>query len=311
MQIAIQMDPLERLHQESDSSLVLANEAQNRGHKIFMYQPNQLSLKDHQVFALLCSLKIIKKKNKYEFKLGPQKNTNLSKMNVILMRQDPPFNLSYITATYLLEHLNPKTIIINDPQSVRSAPEKLYVTFFKHLIPPTLISQNVNQIKKFIKQYNESIIKPLYEKGGKGIFKISLKDKNLDKKLNTVVKKEKLPLIVQKFLPEVKYGDKRIILFNGKPVGSMKRIPAVNEIRANLSQGGSAHKSPLTKKDKYICKEIGPWLKKTGLFFAGIDIIGNYLTEINVTSPTGIVEINQLENTNLEKKFWNLVEKKI
>ena len=154
-------------------------------------------------------------------------------------------------------------------------------------------------------------IKPLYEKGGKGIFKISLKDKNLDKKLNTVVKKEKLPLIVQKFLPEIKYGDKRIILFNGKPVGSMKRIPAVNEIRANLSQGGSAHKSSLTKRDKYICKEIGPWLKKTGLFFAGIDIIGNYLTEINVTSPTGIVEINQLENTNLEKKFWNLVEKKI
>ena len=311
MQIAVQMDPLKKLHQESDSSLVLANEAQNRGYKIFMYQPNQLSLKNNQVFALLCSLKIIKEKNKYKFKSGPKKNTNLSKMNVILMRQDPPFNLNYITATYLLEHLNPKTIIINNPLSVRNAPEKLYVTFFKHLMPPTLISQDVNQIKKFLKKYKENIVKPLYEKGGKGIYKISLKDKNLAKKLNIKIKKEKLPLIIQKFLPEVKYGDKRIILFDGKPVGSMKRIPAINKIRANLSQGGSAHKSPLTKRDKYICKEISPWLKKTGLFFAGIDIIGNYLTEINITSPTGIVEINQLENKNLEKIFWDMIEKKL
>ena len=311
MQIAIQMDPLDKLHQESDSSLILANEAQKRGNKIFIYQTDQLSLINDQVFALLNPLKLIKKKNKYQFKLGPSKNINLSKMDIVLMRQDPPFNLNYITATYILEHLYPKTIVINNPESVRNAPEKIYVTFFKHLMPPTLISENVNQIKKFVKQYKEVIIKPLYEKGGKGIFKINLKDRNITKKINTALKKEKLPVISQKYLSEIKEGDKRIVLFDGNPVGAMARIPTKKEIRANLSQGGIAQKCSINQRDKYICKQIKPWLKKNGLFFAGIDIIGKYLTEINVTSPTGIVEINQLENTNLEKEFWNLIEKKI
>ena len=310
LQIAIQMDPLNKLHHESDSSLILAKEAQNRGHKIFIYEPKDLTLKDNQLFANVSSLKIIKKK-KYVFKKGKKHIINLSSINVLLIRQDPPFNINYITTTYLLEHLNSKTLIINNPKSIRDAPEKLHVTYFKNLTPPTLISQDEIEIKKFIKKNKNLIVKPLYEKGGKGIFKIASSDKNIRKKILNIIKKEKIPIIVQKYIPQIKEGDKRVILFNGKPVGIMKRVPAKNEIRANLSRGGTAKKTILTTKDKFICKKLKPWLKKEGLFFAGIDIIGNYLTEINVTSPTGIVEINQLENTQLEKIFWDLIEKKL
>ena len=310
MDIAIQMDPLEKLHQESDSSLMLAREAQKRGHRIFMYQPHELSLRNSQVFANACTLKITKKE-KYAFEKGKKKLINLSSINVLLIRQDPPFNINYITATYLLEHLESKTLIINNPKSLRDAPEKLYVTYFKNLTPPTLISQDEIEIKKFIKKNKNLIIKPLYEKGGKGIFKVNLRDKNINKKIQNILKKEKIPIVVQKYIPEVKKGDKRIIILDGNPVAAMARIPAKNEVRANLSLGGKAVRYKITKRDKYICKQLKPWLKKQGLFFVGIDVIGNYLTEINVTSPTGIVEINQLENLSLEKIFWNLVEKKL
>ena len=228
-----------------------------------------------------------------------------------MIRQDPPFNINYITATYLLEHLHPKILVINNPKSIRDAPEKLYVTNFKNLTPPTLISQDIVEIKKYIKKYKNLIVKPLYEKGGKGIFKISSNDKNITNKIQNILKKENLPVVIQKYIPQVKDGDKRIILINGNPVGKMKRVPTKNEVRANLSQGGSAEKTILTARDKFICKKLKPWLKKEKIFFAGIDIIGNYLTEINVTSPTGIVEINNLENIKLEKIFWDLAKKKI
>ena len=304
------MDPLNKLHHESDSSLILAKEAQNRGHKIFIYEPKDLTLIDNQLFANVSSLKI-EKKNKYTFKKGKCCIINLSSINVLLIRQDPPFNINYITATYLLEHLSPKTLIINNPKSIRNAPEKLHVTHFKNLTPPTLISQDEIEIKKFIKKHKNLIVKPLYEKGGKGIFKITLSEKNLDKKIKNTLKKEKLPIVIQKYIPQVRQGDKRIILLDGNPVGIMKRIPTKNEIRANLSRGGRAEKTAFSTKDKFICKKLKPWLKKEGIFFSGIDIIGNYLTEINVTSPTGIVEINNLENIKIEKKFWNLVEKKL
>ena len=304
------MDALNKLHHESDSSLILAREAQIRGHKIYIYEPKDLSLKDNQLFSKASTLKILKKK-KYIFKKSRQKNVNLSTMNVVLIRQDPPFNINYITTTYLLEHLNPKTLIINNPKSIRDAPEKLHVTYFKNLTPPTFVSQNEIEIKKFIKKHKNLIVKPLYEKGGKGIFKITSNEKNLDKKIKNTLKKENLPIVIQKYIPEVKDGDKRIILLDGNPVGIMKRVPKKNELRANLSQGGTAKKTTFTKRDKIICAKLKPWLKKEGIFFAGIDIIGNYLTEINITSPTGIVEINNLENIKLEKKFWNLIEKKL
>ena len=310
LQIAIQMDPLDKLHHESDSSLVLAQEAQKRGHKIFIYRPEDLHLENNQLLANAASLKIIKKK-KYIFKQGKIKKINLSKINVLLIRQDPPFNINYITATYLLEHLNKKTLIINNPKSIRDAPEKLYVTFFKELTPATLISQNENEIKKFIQKNKNLIVKPLYEKGGKGIFKISSNEKNINKRIKNILKKEKLPIVIQKYIPDVVKGDKRIILLDGNPIGAMKRMPAKDEVRANLSRGGTAEKTTLTSRDKLICRKLKPWLKKEKLFFTGIDIIGNYLTEINVTSPTGIVEINNLENTKIEKKFWDIVEKKL
>ena len=187
----------------------------------------------------------------------------------------------------------------------------MHVTYFKNLTPPTFVSQNEIEIKKFIKKHKNLIVKPLYEKGGKGIFKITSNEKNLDKKIKNTLKKENLPIVIQKYIPEVKDGDKRIILLDGNPVGIMKRVPKKNELRANLSQGGTAKKTTFTKRDKIICAKLKPWLKKEGIFFAGIDIIGNYLTEINITSPTGIVEINNLENIKLEKKFWNLIEKKL
>ena len=309
LRIAIQMDPLNKLHHKSDSSLIIAKEALNRGHKVFIYEPKDLTLKDNQLFANISSLKILKKRKVF-FKKGKKKNTNLSLMNILLIRQDPPFNINYITATYLLEHLNPKTLIINNPKSIRDAPEKLHVTYFKKLTPPTLISQNEIEIKKYIRKHKNVIVKPLYEKGGKGIFKIDSIEKNSNEKIKNILKKEKMPIVIQKYIPQVKYGDKRIILFDGNPVGSMKRVPAKNEVRANLSRGGTAKKTTLTSRDKLICKKLKSWLKKEKIFFAGIDIIGNYLTEINITSPTGIVEINKLENTKIEKKFWDLIEKK-
>ena len=308
LRIAIQMDPLDRLHQESDSSLILAREAQSRGYKIYIYEPKDLILKDNQLFANASTLKIYKKK-KYIFKKGKKNLVDLSKIDVVLVRQDPPFNINYITATYLLEHLNSKTLIINNPKSIRNAPEKLHVTYFKNLTPPTLISQDANEIKKYIKRNKNLIVKPLYEKGGKGIFKISSNEKNISKKIQNFLKRENLPVVIQKYIPDVIKGDKRVILLNGNPVGAMKRVPAKNEVRANLSRGGTAEKTVLTKRDKFICSKLKPWLKKEKIFFAGIDIIGNYLTEINITSPTGIVEINNLENTKIEKKFWDLVEK--
>jgi len=310
LRIAIQMDPLNKLHHESDSSLMLAKEAQNRGHKIFIYEPKDLTLINNQLFANASSLKIEREK-KYTFKKGKYCIINLSSINVLLIRQDPPFNINYITATYLLEHLSPKTLIINNPKSIRNAPEKLHVTHFKNLTPPTLISQDEIEIKKFIKKHKSLIVKPLYEKGGKGIFKITSSYKNINKKIQIVLKKEKLPIVIQKYIPQVKEGDKRIILLDGNPIGVMKRVPAKNELRANLSRGGTAEKTAFTTRDKFICKKLKTWLKKEGIFFAGIDIIGNYLTEINITSPTGIVEINNLENIKIEKNFWNLIEKKL
>tara|TARA_Y100001960_G_scaffold327476_1_gene413956 strand:- start:2376 stop:3329 length:954 start_codon:yes stop_codon:yes gene_type:complete len=307
--VAIQMDPLNELHHDSDSSLLMAKEAQARGHKILIYEPKDLSLKNNELFANVSSLKIYKKK-KYNFKKGKKKIINLNSIDILLIRQDPPFNINYITATYLLEHLSSKILIINNPKSIRDAPEKLHVTFFKKLTPPTLVSQDEVEIKKFIKKNKKLIVKPLYEKGGKGIFKISSNDKELTKKIKIFLKKENLPIVVQKFIPEVRDGDKRVIIIDGNPVGAMKRVPAKNEVRANLSRGGTAQKTVMTFRDKLICKKLKPWLKKEKIFFAGIDIIGKYLTEINLTSPTGMVEINKLENVRLEKIFWDRVEKK-
>jgi glutathione synthase len=233
---------------------------------------------------------------------------NLNSMDVVLVRQDPPFNMNYITATYLLEKLSDKVLVINNPKHIRNYPEKLSMFDFDEIIPPTLVSGNLQEILQFNKI---SIIKPLYGNGGEGIEKIDSNKARNKKLVNNLLKKYKLPIIVQKFIKEISLGDRRIILIDGEYVGSVACIPAKNSIKANFHAGGSAKKTNLVFRDKKICNLLKPFLKKKGLFFVGIDTIGNYLTEINVTSPTGIQEINQLNNIKIEELFWNKIEKKL
>jgi glutathione synthase len=232
-------------------------------------------------------------------------------MDVILVRQDPPFNINYITATYLLEKLSDKVLIINNPKHIRDYPEKLSMFDFNKIIPPTLVSSDLQEILQFNKKNKVSIIKPLYGNGGEGIEKIDSNKVRNKKLVNNLLKKYKLPIIVQKFIKEITLGDRRIILIDGEYVGSVARIPAKNSIKANFHAGGLAKKTNLVFRDKKICNLLKPFLKKKGLFFVGIDTIGNYLTEINVTSPTGIQEINRLNNIKIEELFWNKIEKKL
>ena len=308
--IAIQMDPLEKINPNEDSTFVIAKEAQDRGYKIFHYLPKDISLKNNKIIARGSYFKIVNSSKKF-FKHGKAQSINLNNFHCVLIRQDPPFNMEYITATYFLEMLNKKVIVINNPSEIRNNPEKLSMFKFKNIIPQTLISENVKEIENFIKKYQYTILKPMYGNGGEGIEKVkrgSLKNKKI---INKMIKKYKGAIIAQKFIKEIDKGDRRIILIDGDYVGSVARIPKKGSIKANFHAGGSAQKTRLVFKDSKICKILKPYLKKKGLFFTGIDVIGNYLTEINVTSPTGMQEINRLNSVKLEKIFWDKLEKKI
>ena len=308
--IAIQMDPLEKINPKEDSTFVIAQEAQRRGHKLFHYSPKDISLKNNTIIAKGCYFKIINQGKKF-FKKQKKISINLNQFHCVLVRQDPPFNMEYITATYFLEMLNQKVLVVNNPTEIRNNPEKLSMFNFKNLIPDTLISEDLNEIQNFIKKYKFTILKPLYGNGGEGIEKVtkgSLKNKTI---IQRMIKKYKGAIIAQKFIKEISQGDRRIILIDGEYVGSVARIPKKGSIKANFHAGGSAQRSGLVFKDRKICSKLKPYLKKKGLFFTGIDAIGNYLTEINVTSPTGMQEINRLDNTRLEKIFWDKLEKKI
>ena len=308
--IAIQMDPLEKINPKEDSTFVIAQEAQRRGYKLFHYSPKDISLKNNTIIAKGCYFKIINQGKKF-FKKQKKISINLNQFHCILVRQDPPFNMEYITATYFLEMLNRKVLVVNNPTEIRNNPEKLSMFNFKNLIPDTLISEDLNEIQNFIKKYKFTILKPLYGNGGEGIEKVtkgSLKNKTI---IQRMIKKYKGAIIAQKFIKEISQGDRRIILIDGEYVGSVARIPKKGSIKANFHAGGSAQRSGLVFKDRKICSKLKPYLKKKGLFFTGIDAIGNYLTEINVTSPTGMQEINRLDNTRLEKIFWDKLEKKI
>jgi glutathione synthase len=239
--------------------------------------------------------------------LGAQERLDLADVDVVLMRQDPPFDLSYITATHLLEHIHPKTLVVNDPAQVRNAPEKLFITHFPDLMPPTLITSNKEQILEFRTEYQDIIIKPLFGNGGAGVFHIKQDDENLNSLLEMFDKLYREPIIAQRYEPAVRDGDKRIILIDGEPVGALNRVPAMGESRSNLHVGGTAKKTTITKREGEICKLIGPTLKKRGLIFVGIDIIGDYLTEINVTSPTCLQEINFFDGTRLESDIWDAI----
>jgi glutathione synthase len=308
--IAIQMDPLEKINPKEDSTFVIAQEAQRRGYKLFHYSPKDISLKNNTIIAKGCYFKIINQGKKF-FKKQKKISINLNQFHCVLVRQDPPFNMEYITATYFLEMLNRKVLVVNNPTEIRNNPEKLSMFNFKNLIPDTLISGNLTEIQNFIKKYKFTILKPLYGNGGEGIEKVikgSLKNKTI---IQRMIKKYKGAIIAQKFIKEISQGDRRIILIDGEYVGSVARIPKKGSIKANFHAGGSAQRSGLVFKDRKICSKLKPYLKKKGLFFTGIDAIGNYLTEINVTSPTGMQEINRLDNTRLEKIFWDKLEKKI
>ena len=304
------MDPWSKIKPKTDSTFIIALEAQQRGYQLFSYVPENLSLENGTVTAIANKFSLHPQKKKF-FTLKKEEKIKLDSFDVVLVRQDPPFNMNYITATYMLEQLSKKTLVLNNPKHIRDYPEKLSMFAFKKIIPPTLISSNINDILSFHKKNKFSIIKPLYGNGGEGIEKI---DSNLSRSKKLIQKlliKYKLPIVVQKFIKEISLGDRRIMLIDGDYVGSIARIPAKNSIKANLHAGGTAKKTGLVFRDKKICKLLKPFLKKNNLFFAGVDAIGNYLTEINVTSPTGIPEINKLSNVNIEKIFWDKIEKKL
>jgi len=307
--IALQMDPIVSIDIEADTTFALALEAFKRGHELFYYNPLNLSFHNGKITTK--GQKIInlqKVKNKH-VSLDKQITIDLSLQDIILLRQDPPFDMSYITNTHILENLHPNTFVVNNPTEVRNAPEKILVNKYKKFIPETLITRNIDEIIKFKNNFKEIIIKPLYGNGGKQIFHITENDPNLFSHLEMFFELSKEPIIIQQYLPEVRQGDTRIVLINGEIVGAINRIPPKGQARSNLHVGGKAEKKTLTKKELEICEELKPELIKKELFLVGLDIIGNYLTEINVTSPTGIQEISKFNNINVSGLFWDKLEK--
>jgi glutathione synthase len=310
LSVAIQMDPIETINIDADSTFMLALEAQARGHQLFHYLPQALTFRQGLISARAHPLEVRREKGNH-FTLGEARQLDLATMDVVLMRQDPPFDMAYITATHLLEHIHPKTLVVNDPVHVRNAPEKLLVTHFPDLMPPTLISADRRQIMEFRAEHQDIILKPLFGNGGAGVFHVLPGDENLNSLLELFTQLYREPVIVQRYLPEVRAGDKRIILVDGVAVGAVNRVPAAGEARSNMHVGGRPEKSALTKREQEICEAIGPTLKERGLIFVGIDVIGDVLTEINVTSPTGIQEINRFDGSRLEVAVWDAIEKRL
>ena len=305
--IAIQMDPIESVNIDADSTFALALEAQARGHALYHYLPRQLSLRDGRLSARARPLEVRRERGRH-YTLGAEQRLDLAAMDVVLMRQDPPFDMAYITATHLLEHVRGEVLVVNDPVSVRNAPEKLFATHFGGLMPPTLITADRDEILAFRREHGEIILKPLFGNGGAGVFRLGPADENLNALLELFTQLYREPIIVQRYLPEVRQGDKRIILVEGEPLGAVLRVPPKGEARANLHVGGKAVKTTLTAREREICAAIGPTLREQGLVFVGIDVIGDYLTEVNVTSPTGIQEINRLDDVALERPVLDAIE---
>lgn len=307
LKVAIQMDPIESINIDTDSSFMMALEAQRRGHALWHYHPRDLALRGNKLFAKVRPMQVRRERGNHH-NMGAAEIIDLSTMDLVLMRQDPPFDMAYITATHLLEHIHPKTLVVNDPAAVRNAPEKLFVTHFPDLMPPTVITSSRDEVLAARAEWKDIIVKPLFGNGGSGVFHVKPDDENLGALLETFTQLYREPIIVQKYLPEIRKGDKRIILIDGKPAGAVSRIPQDGEARANFHAGGSAGKTALTKREQEICEAIGPTLRQQGLLFVGIDVIGDYLTEINVTSPTGIQEINRLDGSTLEATLWDAME---
>jgi len=305
--VAIQMDPIEHIDVSADSTFAIALEGQARGHRLYHYLPRDLKLHCGRLTAKGRGLKLRRQSQDY-YTLGPEQTLDLSIMDVILMRQDPPFDMAYITATHLLEHIHPKTLVVNDPVAVRNAPEKLFVTQFPDLMPPTLITSDRDSVTQFRAEHGDIIIKPLFGNGGAGVFHVGPDDENLSALFEMFTSTRREPMIVQRYLPAVRAGDKRIILIDGEAAGAINRVPPAGEARANMHVGARAEPADLTDKEREICTTIGPSLKKQGLIFVGIDVIGGYLTEINVTSPTGLQEYERFTGTSLSARIWEAIE---
>ena len=310
MKIAFQMDPIEYVDINADSTFRLAEEAQNRGHDLYVYTPNDLTFNRGKVAAKVRSISL-KRKIGDHVNFGAVELLDLSEFDVIWLRQDPPFDMGYITNTHLLDLVAKETLIVNNPFWVRNLPEKLLVLEFPDLIPDTVISRDLEEIKEFKREFKDIIVKPLYGNGGAGIFRLKEDDKNLTSLHELFSNMSSEPLIAQAFLPDVKNGDKRIILVDGSPVGAINRVPKAGEIRSNMHVGGKAEPAKLSQRDREICSAIGSTLKSKGQVFVGIDVIGEYLTEINVTSPTGIQELEQFDNVNIAEMIWHAVEEKL
>ena len=304
MKYGFQIDPVHTLNHDTDSTLPMIFESQKRKNRNFIFSPSSLTFKKNTVYAIAKEIKF-KNSKLSSYSISIEKIINLNSLNYIFIRQDPPYNMEYISSMYLLEHLNSKTRIINSPTGIRNAPEKILMLKFKEIIPPTLITRSRNEIDLFMKKFKKSVIKPLYGNGGQGIFLLDKKDKNYNQIIEKFIDEENVPFIVQKYLPEIKKGDKRIILINGKPVAALKRIPKTNEFRSNIHVGGNTKAVELSRSDRKICSIIKETLISEKLFFVGIDIIGNYLTEINVTSPTCIQEIKKVHKIDIAKIIFD------
>jgi len=309
LKVAIQMDHVSTIDIDGDSTFVLGLEAEKRGYEVWHYTPKDLIFRDRKVLARAQPMKLRREKGNH-FTLGTEETIDLATFDVVLLRQDPPFDMSYITTTHLLEHIHPRTLVVNDPASVRNAPEKLFVTHFDNVMPPTLITADPRALREFRDEHKDIILKPLFGNGGSGVFRLQPGDENFASLLEMFSQRSREPVIAQRYLPEVRQGDKRIILIDGKAVGVINRVPAQGEARSNMHVGGKAVKDTLTKRDREICEIIGPELSRLGMIFVGIDVIGNWLTEINVTSPTGLQQINRYDGVCLEAQIWDCIESK-
>ncbi|NDW53108.1 glutathione synthase [Aliiroseovarius sp. PrR006] len=307
LKVAIQMDPIDHVDINADSSFRIAEEAQARGHSLFYYTPDQLSYREGRVIARGWPLTVRREQGNH-FTLGALQDMDLADMDVVWLRQDPPFDMGYITTTHILDMIHPDTLVVNDPFWVRNYPEKLLVLEFPDLTPPTMIARDFETLKSFKHNHGDIILKPLYGNGGAGVFRLDEYDRNLASLHELFAGINREPLIAQKFLPDVSNGDKRVILVDGEPVGAINRVPAAGETRSNMHVGGRPEKIGLTERDLEICAAIGPLLREKGQIFVGIDVIGDYLTEINVTSPTGIQELERFDGTNVAEKIWQAIE---
>ena len=310
LKVAVQMDPVERINIAGDSTFALMLEAQARGHELSWYTPETLSMRDGRIIASAQSLTVQDVVGDH-CKLGETSVVDLADVDVVLLRQDPPFDLAYVTTTHLLERIHPKTLVVNDPFSVRNAPEKLFVMKFPHLMPPTLITRDREQIDAFRAEHGDVVMKPLYGNGGAAVFKVSREDPNFGSLFDLFSVTFREPWVVQRFLPQVTEGDKRIILVDGEAAGAVNRVPAANDIRSNMVRGGAARPTDLTRREHEICETIGPDLKRMGLIFVGIDVIDGNLTEINVTSPTGLRAIKRLGGPDIAASIWDAIEAKL